>query len=140
MYILPIALSLGIDVYEVMKKSLALLLLMGVAQYGVAQTKTVEHYIHLVVAGDRSGFLEKSPTLETAAEGGPLDSSVNDARTKAVLRKGNILDALNHFSQQGWKLVSITSLPHGSGSFNGSGGDVATRCYYLLKKELVVQD
>ena len=121
-----------------MKKIVALLFLMGLAQCGVAQTKTVEYYIHLIAAGSGGGFLANSPTLETAVERSPPDSLVNDARTKAVLRKGNILDALNHFSRQGWKLVSVTSVPYGSGSFYSSGTDVATRCYYLLKKELVV--
>ena len=118
------------------KKMIPFLFLIGLAPGVAAQTKTADYYIHLIATGNSSGFLTSYPTLETAMKDRALDTLVHHSETKAVLRKGNVLDALNYLSRAGWKLVSVTSVPHGSLSMTDSRADVETRCYYLLKKEI----
>ncbi|MDO1448072.1 hypothetical protein Q0590_17495 [Rhodocytophaga aerolata] len=108
-----------------MKKILGILLWLGFAQAGFAQSKTIEYYIHLTAWAPNSGYLLGRPDLEMPALRSPLDSLVNPARIKEVLKGGNILDALNYFTQQGWQLVSTTTLPY------GSKGDIETKVYYL---------
>lgn len=115
-----------------MKKIIVILLWLGLTQAGFAQSKTIEYYIHLTTRAHYGGNLIGQPELEIPALSSPLDSLVNPARTKEALKKGNILDALNYFSQQGWQLISTTTLPF------GSKGDVETKVYYLLKKQMVV--
>jgi hypothetical protein len=115
-----------------MKKIVSILFLLAITQAGFAQSKTIEYYIHLTAWAPYNGYLLGKPDLETPALSSPLDSLVNHARAKEVLKKGNILDALNYFTQQGWQLVSTTTLPY------GSKGDVEAKVYYLLKKQIVV--
>lgn len=112
---------------------IGILLWLGFTQAGWAQSKTIEYFIHLTTSTSVTGYLMSQPNLEMAALSSPLDSLVNSTRLKEVLRKGTILDALNYLSQQGWQLVGTTSIPF------GSSGEIHTRVYYLLKKQLVVQ-
>jgi hypothetical protein len=116
-----------------MKKIIGILLWLGITQAGFAQSKTIDYYIHLTTRAHYGGNLMGQTELEMPTINSSLDSLVNRARTKEVLKKGNILDALNYFSQQGWQLVSTTTLPF------GSKGDVETKVYYLLKKQIVVR-
>src|SRR6478735_1265375 len=109
-----------------MKKNLVLIVFfVAWSQYGMAQTKPVAYYIHLV-ASSTNGALVGSPEIVTAELASPLDSLIDSKQTEALLRKGNILDALNYFSLKGWELISTHCVPY------GSKGDVDALCYYLL--------
>ena len=115
-----------------MKKLLIILLALGLTQAGFAQSKTVDYYIHLTVETSTQGFQTGQTVLEMPALKSPLDSLVQQTQFKTVLKKGNILDALNYFSQQGWQLVSTTNIPYGS-----QVGD-KSQVYYLLRKQVAV--
>ena len=113
-----------------MKKVVFLMCSLVLTQFCFAQKRTVDYYIQLVIT-ENNGLLNGHPIIETSTNT-PLDSLINNEQINALLTKASILDALNYFSFKGWKLVSTNNVP-----FN-SGNGVSTRCYYLLKKEIVL--